>query len=172
MINPSDMCQLAKAVFTGDEQLTGQLGFADPGDQRAIVGEREASGANLTGDEPADLTASGGDACDVILAAVFEIKIDVPSIFRKLEPRDVAIEVLGKEPGFAAVGIDHRKMVSGVMAAQDIGSRSICDGFAIGMPCRGSVGPRASCQLNQVLTLIGIIRIHEPYVGIIIRVGF
>ena len=60
----------------------------------------------MAGYKPGDFTAIGGDACDVILAAVLEIKIDVPSVFRKFEPRDVAIEVLGKEPGFAALGAD------------------------------------------------------------------
>ncbi len=40
-----DMGQLAKALFTGDEKLTGQVGFADPCDQRAIVGECEGPSA-------------------------------------------------------------------------------------------------------------------------------
>jgi len=167
-----DMSQLDKAVFAGNKKLTGQFVFADLCHQRAIVSQGERIGTDLPGNKTSDLTALGRDACDVILSAVFEIKIDVPSIFRKLEPRDIAIEVLGKKPGFAAGRIDHRKMVRGVIAAQNIRSRSICDGFAIGMPRRGSVGARASCQLNQVLTLIGIIRIHEPYVGIIIHIGF
>ena len=126
----------------------------------------------MAGYKPGDITAIGGNACDVILAAVLEIKIDVLSVFRKFESRDVSIEVLVKEPGFAALGADYRKMLGGVIAALDIGSRSICDEFAIGMPLGGIVGSRGSRQLNQAFTLVLVIRTHEPYVGVIITVGF
>ncbi len=106
----------------------------------------------------------------MIFCAVLEFEVDVLSIFRKLETRDVTVEFLGEEPGFTTVKIDHRKMPGGVIAAQYIGSRNIGNALTIGMPCWRIFGARGSGQLNQVLTFIGIIRIHKPYAVIVVSI--
>ena len=155
----------------GEKHLRRQVGLGHDGGDAPVAADRELTDRARTADGGADRASVDRHPREVLFAVVLHRREHRAPVSRELRVEHVAVEFPGENRGLAAGGGSYREVVGGVDIGGGVGGAPVGDQGAVGRKGRRFVRSRIGGHLDEGLTLVGVVRVHDPDVGVVVAVG-
>ncbi len=163
--------QPRETVAVGEKHLRRQMRFGNHGRDPPVAADGELAHRARPADDVGDRASVDRHPGEILLAVVLHRREHRGPVGRELRVEDVAVEGPGEDRRLAARGGRHRKVVGGVDIGGGVGGRHVGDQFTIGRKRRRPVRPRVGRDLDERLTLVGVVRVHDPDIAVAVAVG-